>query len=119
MMVLLQSMATEAVAVTVFGSATCRLAGMHLVTYHGVRHRASWVLVYLLMMIGPLVTVYEVLQGRPSWAALLLLGAVWMYLWQSRHTWREGPPAYMRVLESQPLPEPFGLAAGQARKEPK
>lgn len=119
MIVLLQSVATEAVAVTVFGAATCRLAGMHLVAYGGVRHRASWVLVYLLMMLGPLVTVYEVLEGRPSWGALLLLGAVWMFLWQSRHTWREGPPAYMQVPVTAPLPEPFGLAAGQAQKEPK
>ena len=100
MMLLIQSLATEAVAVAVGGAAICRLAGMHLVTYHGVRHRASWVAVYMAMLLGAIASVHESMTGEPSLAALLMLAASAGYLWQSRSTWRDGPPEFMRVDRS-------------------
>lgn len=99
MMLLVQSVVTEVVALAVGGAAICRLAGMHLVRYHGVRHRLSWVAVYLAMLIGAIASVHEVLAGDPSTAALILMLACALYLWQSRHTWHDGPPAFIEVRE--------------------
>lgn len=116
MMLLIQSLATEAAAVAVGGAAICRLSGMHLVRYDGVRHKAAWVMVYMAMLLGCIAAVHESIIGEPSYAALLLLAGAGGYLWQSRSTWREGPPEFMQVRPAAPLPEPFNLAAGQGEQ---
>jgi hypothetical protein len=98
------------------GAAICRLAGMHLVTYHGVRHRSSWVLVYMAMLLGAIAAVHESMTAQPSLSTLILLIGVGAYLLQSRVTWVDGPPAHTEVPSPWPLPEPFGLAAGQKQQ---
>ena len=79
MMVLIQSLATEAAAVAVGGAAICRLAGMHLLRYDGVRHRVAWVMVYVAMALGAIAAVHETIIGEPSVSALLLLAGAGGY----------------------------------------
>jgi uncharacterized membrane protein YfcA len=117
MMLMLQIDATTAVALSVATAAVCRLAGMHLVTFNGVRHKASWVMVYLAMLVGSLVAVYEAVMGDPAPSTLILLTGAGVYLLLSRVTWTKGPPAHMQAsCARQSIPEPFGLAAGQAQQ---
>lgn len=119
-MILAQTLITEAAAVAVAVAALCRLAPMHLLphrdarTQRRVRYRLSWVTVYFAMLAGAGTALWEIWTGAPSWAALLLLIACACYLWFSRVTWRDGPPAHTRVdADPRPIAAPFGLAAGQ------
>lgn len=117
MMLMVQSVVTEGVALCVAAAAICRLSGMHLITFDGVRHKAPWVAVYLSMLLGAINAVHEVVIGSPSAATLILLCGCGAYLWLSRVTWRAGPPEFMRVPTARErIDDPFGLAAGQ--KEP-
>lgn len=107
MMILAQSLVTEALAVAVAGAALCRLAPMHVIRHRDpdtglpVRHRADWVAVYLGMFLGALAALLDVWDGHPSWAVTALLASLAGYLWQSRITWRSGPPRFMRVEPNQ------------------
>ena len=119
MMLLAHSLLTESLAGAVAGMALCRLAPMHLLTHadpdtgRPVRYRATWVAVYLSMFLGAVCALLDIWSGAPSWSATALLASLVIFLWQSRVTWRTGPPPFMRVDPCERLPEPFNLAAGQ------
>ena len=103
MIVLVQSLVTESLAVAVAGASLCRLAPMHLlphpdpVTGRPVRYRATWVIVYLSMFLGSVCALLDVWNGTPSWSATALLASLVIFLWQSRVSWRTGPPRFMRI----------------------
>lgn len=104
MMTLAYSLAIDVLGVAVAATALCRLAPMHLVTHTAggrrVRYRPEWVLVYLLMFVGALFALLDLWMGEPNPSAIPLLAGAALYLWLSRVTWRDGPPAHTRIEES-------------------
>jgi uncharacterized membrane protein (DUF2068 family) len=97
MIVLAEALAADVLGVAVAASALCRLAPLHLVRINGVRHRPSWVAIYFAMFCGAVFALSDVWSARIDHSTLLLLFACATYLWQSRHTWRDGPPQWMTV----------------------
>lgn len=82
---------TLMVSIPVATAAICRLAPMKAGT-----HRLEWLAVYLLMLLGALVSALDaIILGVGSWPQIMLLSACGLYLWHSRHTWRPRPPAWM------------------------
>lgn len=104
-----------ALAGAVLFATVCRLDPMEL-----GKHKPLWLGVYMAFAVGALWQLIEAARALMGLAqlyapaALYLIGAG-LYLWGSRHTWAKGPPAFMST-PGEALPEPFGLAAGQAQK---
>lgn len=90
MMVLVQSLATEGLALAVAAATVCRLSKLNV---H--EHRWTWIVVYYGIFCGAVTAMYETFMDGPTWTALLLLAALALFLWASRHTWRNAAPRHL------------------------
>lgn len=95
MMILVQTLATDGMALCVGFAAVCRLSQLHIPKYKGVGHKPGWVITYLIMAIGAIVAFFESADGKAGWATLVLLTACAFWVWLSRISWRNGPPRYL------------------------
>lgn len=95
MMILAQTLATDALALSVGFAAVCRLSQLHIPRYRGVGHKYGWVATYLVMAIGAVVALFDSAAGSAGWSTLTLLAACALWLWLSRISWRDGPPKYL------------------------
>ena len=84
------AIATLIAASAVLYGALCRVNYLRTKT-----HQSLWVCVFLGFAIGAMTALYECLDREPSWSALIMCGAAWLYLWGSRKTWRNGAPVYL------------------------
>lgn len=81
---------TIALAAAVTLAAGCRLIHMNVKT-----HKPGWLVVFVTFATGGAAVVLEATQGRSSWAPVLFMVGIALYLWLSRSTWRTGPPSFM------------------------
>lgn len=90
MIILLQSLAVEGLALAVAAATVCRLGKLNV-----REHKPLWIAIYFGVFCGAVTAMYEAWTDGPSWSALLLLAAVALFLWGSRHTWRERAPHHL------------------------
>ena len=90
MIVLSQSLTIEGLALAVAAATVCRLAKLNV---H--EHKPVWIVIYMGIFVGATTAMYETFVYGPSWTAMTLLSALGLFLWASRHSWREHAPRYL------------------------
>lgn len=90
MTVLMHSLTIEGLALAVAMATVCRLTKLNIRD-----HKLSWIVVYFGFFCGAMAAMYEAFVDGPTWTALVLLSSLALFLWASRHSWREHAPRYL------------------------
>ena len=91
MMILAHFVAIEGLALAVAAATICRLSKLNI-----REHKPLWIALYFGIFCGSLTAIYETFVEGPTWTALLLLASLALFLWSSRHSWREHAPRYLQ-----------------------
>lgn len=90
MIFLSHSIAIEALALAVAAATVCRLSKLN-----AHEHKPVWIAVYFGVFCGAVAAMYEAFVEGPTWTSLLLLSSLALFLWASRHSWRDHAPRYL------------------------
>lgn len=87
---LLHSLTVEGLALAVAAATVCRLSKLN-----AREHKPVWIAVYFGIFCGSVAAMYEAFVEGPTWTSLLLLSSLALFLWASRHSWRDQAPRYL------------------------